>query len=48
MFICLYVPAILIDSSYRKDENCYPKVFLEKYYFIEDIEIYCCNSDEEW
>ena len=33
-------PIILIDSIYRKDENCYPKVFLEKYYFIEDIEIY--------
>ena len=24
------------------------KVFLEKYYFIEDIEIYCSNSDEEY
>ena len=22
---------------YRKDENYYPKVFLENYFFIEDI-----------
>ena len=42
-FQCLYAPVILIDSIYRKDENCYPKVFLEKYYFIEDIEIYYSN-----
>ena len=34
---CLYAPIILIDSIYRKNENYYPKVFLEKYYFIEDI-----------
>ena len=27
---CLYAPVILIDSVYRKDENYYPKVFLEK------------------
>ena len=45
-FHCLYAPVILIDSIYRKDENLYPKVFLEKYYFIENIEIYCSNSDE--
>ena len=45
MFIA---PVRLIDSIYRKDENCYPKLFLEKYYFIEDIEIYCSNSDEEY
>ena len=38
----------MIDSIYRKDENYYPKVFLEKCYFIEDIEIYCSNSDEEY
>ena len=24
------------------------KVFLEKYYFIKGIEIYCSNSDEEY
>ena len=30
---CLYAPVILIDSIYGKDENYYPKVFLEKYYF---------------
>ena len=45
---CLYSPVILIDSIYRKDENYYPKVFSEKYYFIEDIEIYYSNSDEEY
>ena len=38
----------MIDSIYRKDENYYPKVFLGKYYFIEDIEIYCSNSDAEY
>ena len=37
----------LVDSIYRDDENYYPKVFLEKYYFIDNIEIYCSNSDEE-
>ena len=26
----MLVPVILIDSVYRKDENYYPKVFLEK------------------
>ena len=36
-FQCLYVPVLLIDSIYRKDENYYPKVFLARYYFIEDI-----------
>ena len=45
-FQCLYVSVILIDSVYRKDGNYHPKVFLEKYYFIEDIEIYCSDSDE--
>ena len=39
---------MLIDSFYRRDENYHPKVFLEKYCFIEDIEIYCRNSDEEY
>ena len=39
-FQCLYAPIILIDLIYRKDENYYRKVFLEKYYFIEDIEIF--------
>ena len=33
---------------YRNDENCYPKVFLEKDCFIENIEIYCSNSDKEY
>ena len=33
-FQCLYAPVILIDSIYGKDENYYPKVFLEKYYFM--------------
>ena len=32
-FDCLYVPVLLTYSIYRKDENCYPKVFLEKILF---------------
>ena len=32
---------------YRKDENYYPKVFLEKYNFIENRNIFS-NSDEEY
>ena len=47
-FQCLYAPVILIDSIYGKVENYYTKVFLEKYYFIENIEIYCINFDEEY
>ena len=44
---------ILIDSVYIKDENYYPKVFLEKYNFIEELEIYFYDSykvgyDEEY
>ena len=35
----------MIDLVYRKDENFYPKVFSEKY-LIEDIDIFCSNSDE--
>ena len=38
---------ILIDLIDRKDENYYPKVFLEKYYFIEHMKIFCINFDEE-
>ena len=34
-FQCLYAPLILTDSIYRKYENYYPKVLLEKY-FTED------------
>ena len=30
----MLVPVILIDSVYRKDENCYPKVFFKKISFI--------------
>ena len=56
-FQCLYAPIIVIDSSYRKVENCYSKVCLEKYYFIEerlfcyfieDMQIFCSNPDEEY
>ena len=39
---------ILIDVIYRKDENYYPKVFLEKYYIIEHIEFFCSNSEEQY
>ena len=45
-FQCLYTPLVLIDSIYRKLENYYLKVILEKHYFIEDIEIYCSNDEE--
>ena len=48
VFQCLYAPIILIESIYSKDENYYSKVILEKYYFIEDIEFFCSNSDEEY
>ena len=34
---CLYTPVLLTNSIYRKDENYYPKVFLEKDHFIEDM-----------
>ena len=47
-FHCLSAPVILIDSIYRKHENYHAKVFLEKYYFIKDIEIYCSNHSEEY
>ena len=47
-FQCLYAPVISIDSIYRKDENYYCKVFLDKYHFIEGIEFYCSNSDKEY
>ena len=47
-FQCLYAPVTLIDSIDRKDENSYPKVLWEKYNFIEDIDIYCSNSDQEY
>ena len=42
------IDVMLIDSVYRKYENCYPEVILERYYFIENIEIYFSNSDEEY
>ena len=45
--IIIYWSTILIGSIHRKDENYYSKVFLEKYYFIENIEIFCSDSDEE-
>ena len=47
-FQCLYAPIILIDSIYKQNKNYYPKGLLEKYYFIEDIEIFCSNFDKEY
>ena len=47
-FQYLYTPEILINSIYGKHEKNYHKVFLQKYYFIEDIEIFCIISDEEY
>ena len=32
-FPCFYIPVILFDSVYRKDENYYPKAFLEKFIY---------------
>ena len=43
-FHCISKPVILINSVYKKNEFYYPKVFLEKYYFDKDIEIYSDNS----
>ena len=34
----------MIDSVYKENENYYPKVFLEKYNFNKDIEIFSNNS----
>ena len=36
---------ILIDSVYRKDENYYPKVILEKYNYNGSYNV---DSDEEY
>ena len=47
-FQCLYTTVLLIDSIYKKDENFYPRVCLEKYNFIKDIEAYYSNSDKEY
>ena len=44
-FQCFYASFELFDSVYRKDENCYLKVFLENYNFNVYVEIY---SDEEY
>ena len=43
----------MIDSANEKDEDYYPKMFLEKYSFNKDIEInsnnsYYVDSDEEY
>ena len=37
-FQCFYIPVILIDLVYKKNENYYPKVILEKYDFNKNIE----------
>ena len=57
-FHWVYAQVILIDSVYRKDENYYPKVFLEKYNLItteekmsifnDNVKIYSNDSDEEY
>ena len=47
-FQCLYATVFLIDSIYEKDKNFYPRVCLEKYNFIKDIEAYYSNSDKEY
>ena len=43
-FQCFYIPVTLIDLIYRKDENYYPKVFLEKLihnFFWRNIKFFC-------
>ena len=51
---CLEV--ITLDSALKKDENCYPQVFLKECntlkkkfarHITEDIESFSSNSDEE-
>ena len=39
---------ILIDSVYRKDENCYSKMFFEKNNFNGSDEEYFDNSDDSY
>ena len=39
---------LLIGSIYRKDGNCYPKLFLEKYYFVKDIKMFGSNFDKKY
>lgn len=45
---CLFAPTKLIGSIGKKVENHCHQVFLEKYDFIEDIEIFCSNFYEEF
>ena len=51
---CLAV--ITLDSALKKDESCYPQVFLKEYKYIkkkvirhipQDIESFSSNLDEE-
>ena len=42
-FQYFYISVILIDSVYIKDENYYSKLFIQKYNFNKDIEIYSNN-----
>ena len=37
-FQCVHRQVILIESVYRKDESYYPKVFLEKFNFNDNVE----------
>ena len=36
-FYCICQRVIFIDSVYAKTESCYPKMFLEKWYFNKDM-----------
>ena len=38
LYKAFYIYTSNIDSVYRKHENYYPKVFLEKYNFNRDVE----------
>ena len=43
-FQWFYILVILNDSVYRKDENYFLEMFLEKFDFDKDVEIYSNNS----
>ena len=58
LWICICESVILIDSVYKKDQNCYHQVFLEESKYVvkekkkskfitDNIEICYDGSDEE-
>ena len=43
---CIYLSVTLIDSVYRKDNNYYPQVFLERKYFVKEKQMPQYITDE--